>query len=86
MSTNTTITSRPLGPYMTARSHPAMPDVWAIYARDGSVLGGIEWYARWRQFEFLPQQGAAFSWDCLKALSEFLVELNETKRKGRADQ
>ena len=76
------MTRRPLGKHMTAEP---LGDEWVVHATNGDLLGGVLWYARWRQFEFVPRAGAAFSWDYLKALSEFLVELNEARRgAGRA--
>ena len=73
---------RNLGKWMTAVQHPLIAG-WVIRAKTGDVLGIVAWFPRWRQFEFEPRDGAAFSWDCLKALSEFLVELNEEKRAAK---
>jgi len=78
----TDITQRPLGKHMVAFQHADHPDVWVIKSKHGDVLGGIEYYPSWRQYEFFPAESTMFSWDCLQALSAFLQELS-AKRRGK---
>lgn len=45
----------------------------------GQLLGYVEWYARWRTFQFVPAAGTGFTWDCLRDLSVFVAELNQQR-------
>lgn len=46
---------------------------WIVGTKDErDLLGQIRWHAKWRKWEFLPAVNSAFTWDCLKALSDFL--------------
>lgn len=51
---------------------PAPGGCWLIKGRRGDVLGGVEWYAPWKQYVFQPQHNTEFSPDCLRALAAFM--------------
>lgn len=62
-----------VGRFMTALEvMPAPKGCWLIKGRSSAVLGGIEWYAPWKQYVFQPQDNTEFSPDCLRALAEFM--------------
>ncbi len=69
---------RTIGRHMLATSAGGS---WQITTRrTGALLGTVEWHEKWRQFEFVPQFGTAYTWDCLVALGAFLQDLNGTSR------
>jgi len=60
---------------------------WYVGTKRGNLLLGIvEWNQRWRQFELVPTLGAAFTWDCLVALGEFLQGLDREPRTAAGGQ
>lgn len=63
-----------IGRHMVAHRLPE--GAWRVFTRKGAVLGTIEWHAEWRQFEFAPQFGTAYTHDCLAAMGKFLQEQN----------
>ena len=48
---------------------------------DGTQLGVIHWWSRWRCYCFFPDQETVWSWDCLKECSEFIQMLMEARKK-----
>lgn len=67
----------PIGKYMHAEHLGCEPEVYTIYARDGSILGHAEWYPRWRGYIFCPDDGIVLSWECCLELSRFLENCNK---------
>lgn len=64
-----------IGKYMTARAVGMAPrEVYTIHARDGAIIGMVEWYPRWRQYVFAPDHDAALSHECLTDLARFCKE------------
>lgn len=49
--------------------------------RSGDMIGSIYWWGRWRQYVFEPDEGTIWSWDCLKAISDFIKELMEERKR-----
>jgi hypothetical protein len=49
----------------------------------GAVLGRVEWIERWKEFEFIPERGTAYTVECLRDLSDFVGKMN-TERKATA--
>lgn len=72
-------TKRKVGKFMVATYEGA--HLWFVATKQGQDLGHVEYHARWSQFEFVPATGTCFTWDCLKAMSEFLAELNRERSK-----
>jgi len=52
---------------------------WAVFGNDGSVLGAVKWYPRWRRHVLCECDDAIFSWDCLRDLSAWLRGLDEER-------
>jgi hypothetical protein len=49
----------------------------------GAVLGRVEWNARWREHEFIPEPNTAYTRECLRDLTEFVGVMN-AERKSNA--
>lgn len=65
------MTTTPIGKHMVAQP---TNDGWLVGTkRQNQLLGWVKWHARWRQFEFVPAVGTAFTHDCLTAMAEFLT-------------
>lgn len=70
-----------IGRYMTAEPQPGA-DGWVVKSRrPDATLGTIEWYARWRSYEFMPYYGARFTSDCLMPLADFLRDQTDARRR-----
>lgn len=62
----------------------------AIYicqnTENGSVLGYVKWFARWRKYAFFPVPEVVFETQCLKDIASFLdYIMNERKIKTQQD-
>lgn len=51
---------------------------------DGSYLGSVGWFTRWRQYCFFPHQATVFERHCLSAIALFCSE--ETDRHRAANK
>jgi hypothetical protein len=74
--------------YMTFKLLEKKPrtTVWVITNNhSGVVLGLVEWYASWRQYVFVPREPSCFNNDCLKAIEDFLTNLNKQQTKQLAE-
>lgn len=65
-----------IGRYMRADAVPMDPhNAYTIYARNGSMIGIVEWYPRWREYVFQPDdQTVVLSHQCLRDLAMFLCK------------
>lgn len=64
-----------VGKHMLAQRNES-DDGWLVTTKRKEILGTIERNERWRQFEFVPDTGTAYTHDCLAAMSVFLRQLN----------
>lgn len=53
--------------------------VCAHNKNSGYLLGCFEYYKKWREWQFVPQDGMAFTEECLADLTNVCKELNEQK-------
>ncbi len=53
-----------------------------VQTLDGSVLGGIVYYARWRQCVFVPEYGSLFSFDCMEDIAAKVKDMNAARLQG----
>lgn len=65
---------------------PMCPDrktkVFEVVAKEGSIkLGEIKWFGRWRKYTFNPVNNTVFEQDCLKDITDFLLELKNERSK-----
>ncbi len=75
----------PIGKFLFAEQWMGILDRWAIYAKDGAMLGRVSWYSRWRQYTFAPVSlSSVFSHECLADLAAFLKRLGRDKRAGKS--
>lgn len=44
-------------------------------AEPATMLGFCEFYARWRQWQFVPRPDTAFTSDCCRDIADFLDQL-----------
>jgi hypothetical protein len=66
-----------IGKYMVSTKNASG---WDVATKRGDTLGTIERNVKWKQWEFVPAYGTAFTWDCLQAMSEHLLVLNGTHK------
>jgi hypothetical protein len=52
--------------------------------RNDAILGRITLYHNWKCHIFEPEDGTIFSWDCLKDLSNILLEFDREDKKQRS--
>lgn len=62
--------------------------IWDVLAKaDGTLLGRVEWFARWRRYAFLANNtlDLVFEWNCLYDLAAFcLYQTKQHNRRRRA--
>ena len=46
----------------------------------GAVLGRVEWMARWREYEFIPEADTAYTVECLRDLADFVGKMNAARK------
>jgi hypothetical protein len=58
-------------------------DIWDVRSKSqGSVLGEIKWFGRWRQYCFWPSPNTIFNPECMADISKVIKEL--MARRGNA--
>jgi len=45
-----------------------------------TVLGRVEYYARWKEHEFLPEPNTGYTVECLRDLADFVGKMNAEKK------
>lgn len=56
--------------------------VYAIVSKnDNSQLAIVKWYTNWRSYAFYPENGTIWEEDCLGAVTQFLRNLMEERKK-----
>lgn len=56
--------------------------VWHVAAKNGSMLGEVRWFARWRKYGFFPSPNCVFEQVCLREIAEFLEWATHTHKHG----
>lgn len=55
---------------------PPPRGVWVIRNKSAdTIIGRIEWYARWRQYVAIFTEGSVWSQDCLRDVRAFMLGL-----------
>lgn len=55
--------------------------VWSVLAkRDGTLLGYIRWFGRWRGYAFYPEPDMVFEQDCLRDIAAFTESQTKAHR------
>ena len=66
-----------IGKYMAVRP---VGDGWLVLTREGLTLGRVAWYARWKQYEFLPATGSGYSAGCCRDMAAFLDKVTRERK------
>lgn len=53
------------------RTASKLTRIWDVNTRDGSGLGIVQWFPRWRCYVFVPTYGTVYERDCLRDIAEF---------------
>lgn len=65
-------TEHRIGPYMTARKiGKSLYAPWGIHARNGAVIGRVEWYGEWSQYVLSARADAVWSASCMRDVARF---------------
>lgn len=48
----------------------------------GAVLGRVEWMARWKEYEFIPEPDTAYTVECLRDLADFVGKMNAARKSN----
>lgn len=58
--------------------------VWTVESKNqGSVLGLVRWFGRWRQYVFEPSTGTLFNNGCLSDIETFLDDAQSEWRESK---
>ena len=71
--------------YMIVIPYRRKPKTWVYQVnskRQGSVIGYIKWFPRWRQYAFFPEPETTFSQGCLKDIWKFTQLLIDEHRSS----
>lgn len=58
---------------------PRKTRIFEIWAKDGSLLGQIRWYASWRTYAFFPESDLVFEPVCLSEIVHAISLLMEDR-------
>ena len=77
-----------IGKYLEAHEAPVEPRMttkrWSIRSRtQGSVLGYVAWFPRWRQYTFDPRAETTFNAVCLTDIARFLDRVNREHHEAK---
>ena len=76
--------------YITFREAPPNPktQVWDVVAKeDGTVLGQVRFFGRWRQYSFFPEPKMVFERTCLRDIADFCERKSkELRLKWKREQ
>lgn len=69
-----------IGRFMRAERVPVDPhDAYTVHARNGETIGLVEWYPRWKEYVFLPDDRSALSHQCLRDMAMFLCKAESNR-------
>ena len=69
--------------YMIVIPYRRKPKTWVYQVnsrKQGSELGYIKWFPRWRQYAFFPESETTFSLGCLMDVAKFIQSLTDEHR------
>jgi hypothetical protein len=50
----------------------------------GAVIGRVEWWDRWKEYEFIPEADTAYTVECLLDLANFVGKMNAERKANNA--
>ncbi len=57
--------------------------IWKVVNKtDGSVLGGVKWFGRWRGYAFYPAYPTVYEQVCLRDIARFVEDRTKEYKKG----
>lgn len=56
--------------------------LWDVRTNDGSLLGEVRWFGRWRKYAFYPRGDTLFEQTCLREIAEFIEMRTREHRTG----
>ena len=72
--------AEPIGPHMTATPYL---DGWIVRTKDGTtILGTVEWHARWKLYELAPRHGTGYTASCCRDMAKFLDRVTAARKAG----
>lgn len=61
--------------------------IWNIWSKtDDSLIGQIRWHGAWKRYCFFTGEASIFEQDCLRHISEFIVERTNEHRAMKKAQ
>jgi hypothetical protein len=68
------------GPTESGKTHTFRVDS----TQDGSYLGRISWFGRWRKYVFFPASNTIFEQVCMRDISEFIEQKTRDHRAAKS--
>jgi hypothetical protein len=60
-------------------------DFSVVSNHNNFLLGTIHWHSGWRCYVFEPIENTIYSWDCLKEISEVILEIHKDRLYEKGD-
>lgn len=68
---------------LVGASESGRTSVWEATVEDGTILGVVSWFGRWRCYAFFPHQKTVFDRSCLREIADFCESESRTKLKRK---
>ncbi|MGQ0721044.1 MAG: hypothetical protein ACT4PE_05650 [Candidatus Eiseniibacteriota bacterium] len=65
---------------LAGASESGKTQVWEATVADGTILGVVSWFGRWRKYTFWPHQRTVFDHSCLREIADFCEQRTNAKR------
>ena len=65
-----------------AKSKSGKTNTWLVKTDDGTVLGRIKWFGRWRCYAFHPDDTTLYEHECLRMIADFCETQTKRLRKS----
>jgi len=60
--------------HVNGTSNSGKTVIWDVDAKDGSVLGTVKWFGRWRKYCYFPEPNCVYEQVCLRDIAQFLED------------
>jgi len=67
----------------TGASDSGKTETWRVSTLDGTPLGRVAWFGRWRRYAFFPFDATVFEPQCLRDLAAFCEERTMAHRRAK---
>ncbi len=75
------MTSKFLNFEHVGNSESGKTKVFSVQNKAGGVLGNIKYYAPWRRYCFIPEDGTLYDAACLSDIQNFITDLMKQRKK-----